>query len=437
MSVTDGAGAANGRRRRGTHLIGPRHWALWLVPRPFLVLAVLVDGAAVAAVATTAPLYPITGRHLIWFAALAGLSALHLEVTRRVERLRELAAEGVPYVSLKSVWTFAGLLVLPPSLLAALIGITYAHSWWRVGRTILPHRSIFSASTVVLASAAGGAVLAVADPSGYPAVPAGWSGLGVIVPAAIARWAVNSAMVFVAMPLMNPATTWRQAWRAVFGTPGDDLIEFAALCYGVLVAALLTVAAPLVLILGLPLVMMHRGIQFEYAAQRDKPTGLLRLELWRELATKQLQRADRLGATVGYLFVRLDEVDEVDASLAEVTEDRIGKLVADAVRAGVRDTDLVGRLPGAYDFAVLVADVPDGGLVKIAERIRDAVKATATAVDGRAGGLTVSIGGASYPSPARTLTELMTCADNALILAKSFVRDEIWIVGPDTPADAR
>lgn len=432
--------AAKRRRRRSDHLVAPRHWKLWRVPPPFLILVLAVDAAAVATIALTASLYPASESHLRLFLLLAGLSVLHLEFTRRVERVRELVSEGTLYVNFKSIWTFAGLLLLPPSLVAALVVLTYTHSWLRVGRAILPHRWIFSASTVVLASAAGGAVLALAYPASYPTLPAGWGGLVVIAAAALARWAVNSALVFVAMPLMSSSTTWRQAGRAVFGTPGDDLIEFVALSLGVLVAKTLLVDPAFVLFLALPLLMMQWGLQFEQAAERDRETGVLRLELWRELATKQLERAARLRTAVGYLFVRLDEVD---ASLAEVADNRIGRLIAEAIRAEVRDTDLVGRLPGAYDFAVLVADVPDGDLGKVAERIRRAVAAIRIAVDtadgpAEVGGLTVSIGGASYPSPARTLPELMMCADNALILAKSFVRDEVSIVGPDdTPANTR
>jgi len=184
------------------------------------------------------------------------------------------------------------------------------------------------------------------------------------------------------------------------------------------------------------MMIMHRGIQFEHTAQRDRETGALRLELWRELAIKQLERARRLDTAVGYLFVRLDEVD---ARLAEVSDERIGRLVAGAVGSEVRETGLVGRLPGGFDFAVLVAGVAGPGLARVAERIRCAVRAvriTVATAAGQAevGGLTVSIGGAGYPDPAGTLSDLMTCADNALFLAKSYIRDEVRIVGPDVPA---
>jgi diguanylate cyclase (GGDEF)-like protein len=401
----------------------------------------VLDVAALAVIALTSLAVPVQRGDLAEFAFLAMAAVLHMEATRRAERIRELATEGVPYVSLKAIWTFAGLLVLPPLLVAILIGITYWYSWVRSGKAIVLHHTIASASTIVIASAAAGSLLALTYPDSYPSLIFGWLGVALVVMAAFARWAVNSLLVLVAMPLMNTATTWRQAWRAVFGTPRDDLIEFTALSLGAAVAMMLTFDAPYVLVLCPLIVAVHRSVQlgqFEVAVQRDRDTGALRPELWHELASKQIERAARLHEGVGYLFVRLDEVD---ARLAELPEARLGRLVAEAIASEVREGDLVGRLHGGLDFAVLVVDVTDQELAKIADRIRARVQSAEIppggSVDRATSGLTVSIGGASYPVAASTLPDLMTCADNALFLAKSYLRNEVVIVGPDTPTTTR
>ena len=63
-----------------------------------------------------------------------------------------IAVEGAPYINLLSVWLFAGVLLLPPPLLCALIVLGYLHSWARMYRLrALAHRKVFSAATVVLA----------------------------------------------------------------------------------------------------------------------------------------------------------------------------------------------------------------------------------------------------------------------------------------------
>src|SRR5215211_1088045 len=108
-------------------LVGPRRWSLWQVSRGFLAYVLAVDTAAIAAVVATAHMAPTGRRELAWFGVLAGCSVLHLEVTRSWERLRELHTQGRAYTDFQSVWTVAGLLVLPPLLVAALIGLTYTH----------------------------------------------------------------------------------------------------------------------------------------------------------------------------------------------------------------------------------------------------------------------------------------------------------------------
>src|SRR5215211_3947349 len=113
MSVDQRFRANKVKRRNTPRLVGPGQWSLWTVSRPFLTYVLAVDIAAVATVALTASLVPISSRDLMWFIALGAGSVLHLEATRQVERLRELHAVGSIYTNLQSIWTFAGLILLP------------------------------------------------------------------------------------------------------------------------------------------------------------------------------------------------------------------------------------------------------------------------------------------------------------------------------------
>lgn len=426
-------------RRRAVRFVAARRWALWSAPRSFVAFVLLVDAAALAVIGLTASVAPVTERDLVWFATLALLSVLHLEANRRIERLRELAAEGTQYVDLKSIWTFAGLLLLPPPLVAALIVVTYTHSWLRIGQRILPHRWYFSASTIVLASAAGGAILAAAFPSSYPGLPHGWVGVLVVAAAAAARWLVNSALVVVALPLMSTGTTWRQAVKGVFGTPGDDLIEFASLSLGAGVALLLVTDAPWLLVLVIPVLAIHRGLmlrQFQYAAQRDATTGLFNGAFWHELAGKHLERAQRLEHGAGLLLVHIDQFESMAGRHGSDVADRVLRSVADAMRGQVREDDLLARLAGE-EFVVLVSEVGSRAeLARVATRICDAIRALDVEVDGRppVSGLTASVGGATFPDNGSTLDELMLAVDNAMFAAKTYVRDQVRLVGPGKQA---
>ncbi|WP_246486293.1 hypothetical protein [Kribbella qitaiheensis] len=139
--------------------VPPRRWKLWSLPTPALGYVLGVDVLAFAITATAVAATVSGGvRPTEWaaFAVLAVASILHLESARGIERRREMAANTSPYTNLKSLWVFAGLLLLPLSLVVALIAVSYVYSWIRVyGRTIA-HRKLFSASTFILASAAAG-----------------------------------------------------------------------------------------------------------------------------------------------------------------------------------------------------------------------------------------------------------------------------------------
>ncbi|HEY0636664.1 MAG TPA: GGDEF domain-containing protein [Pseudonocardiaceae bacterium] len=390
-----------------------------------------MHAAALLTVALTAGHYSVGRSDLATFGVLTALALGHLELTRGVERMRELANEGEPYVVWLSIWTFAGLLTLPPALVATLVVITYAHSWLRVGRHILLHRWTFSATMVVLSSAAGGVILMLTSHSGGQAgLPVGWVGLALVVATAIVRWAVNSALVLLAVRAMDPTVTWRRAIGMVFGA--DDLEEFASLSLGALVAFLLTAAAPWLLVLALPMLLLHRGLQLrklQSAARSDAVTATLVAPVWRELAEKQLERAGRLGVGAGYLTVRVDGHDELAERAGPEAASRALRAVADVLRSVVRERDLVGRLPGA-EFVVLLAEVGTvAELRTVAVRVRDVVGQQ------EPDGLTVSIGGALFPAHAESLEDLMRQADGALWLARAYRRGQIRIVdaGPDLP----
>jgi diguanylate cyclase (GGDEF)-like protein len=238
----------------------------------------------------------------------------------------------------------------------------------------------------------------------------------------------------VALPLMMPSMGWRQALRDVFGTPSDDVIEFASLSLGAGVAMVLVTDAPWLLLFALPVLALHRGLQlrqFEHAARRDRDTNLLQAPVWRELAAKQLERARRLGLSVGYLLIRLDAFPAITDRHGPLAGVRVLRAVAETVRSLTRDDDLAGRLPGA-DLVVLIPGVGSvEELRRIADRVRDAVRELDVRLDGSAVvTTTVSVGGALFPEHATTLNDLLLRADNALFLAKTYGRDQVRLAGP-------
>jgi len=398
------------------------------------VLAVVLT--AVATIAATAALFPVERQDLILFAGLLVGSVLHLECSRRIERMRELAAEGVSYVSLQAVWTFAALLLLPPPLVATLIVVLYTHQWFRVSKRIVVHRQVFTASTVVLASACAGVILAALNPADYPGLAKSHLGLVaiiVIVAAATARWLINCTLIIGAIMLSSPGIPTRK----VLGPPIQHLIEAASLGFGTAVAALMVYQPAIVALLLVPMLTMQRSLlisQLGHAASTDSKTGLLNALYWHELAKKEMERAHRLKTSLGVLMIDVDKFKDVNRVYGLLAGDTVLRAVAKAVQSELRGHSLIARLAGE-EFIALLPGVDDTELGAFADRICQRIRQLEVGVEGEDGpatvrGLTVSVGGSLYPDCADDIDGLLLTADNALFSAKDAGRNSFCLVAP-------
>jgi diguanylate cyclase (GGDEF)-like protein len=376
----------------------------------------------------------VTRAEWIAFVVLTTASILHLESARGIERRREMAANTSPYTNLKSLWVFAGLLLLPLSLVVALVVLSYSYSWIRVyGRTIA-HRKVFSASTFILASAAGAAVLRGGGLLTEPRVPTGFWSLLVVLGAATTWWLVNFALVIGAILLSSPEATARSA----LGDLADQLVVVAGLGLGVAVAALQASYPWVVPILMVTVLTLHRDLllpQFKRAAGTDVKTGLATPAYWANAVPAELARAQSLRSTVGLLMLDLDKFKEINDTYGHPAGDQALRAVAESIRAEVRQGDLVARV-GGDELAVLLPGASEGELLEVAGRIRERLSALSVAVETTTAkstvitGVPASIGAAVYPDVAETMDQLILAADNALLSAKRDGRNRIVTARP-------
>jgi diguanylate cyclase (GGDEF)-like protein len=419
---------AQRRLRRRTDVAWmPTKWALWSQPRSVLGYVLTIDVITVAVVATTFDLVAVTSSDWIRLLVLGAGSAIHLEAARDIERLRKVGAEGIPYVNLKGMWTFAGVLILPPPLAVLLIVSTYVHSWLRI-RRVPPYRSAFTASTLVLAGAAGAVVLAAIRPGIYPGYPPGPLGLLAVVAAGLAYWFVNYALVAAAIVLSNPGSPGRNA----LGLLSDQLIVAGSLGLGVATAALLlsqpwTVAVLLLTILGL-----HRALlvdQFQTASRTDPKTGLANGAFWHEIARREFAGAERTSSPLGVLYLDLDHFKTVNDTYGHLAGDQALKAVADELRHEIRGDDQVGRL-GGEEFAILLPQTSAADTALTAERVRRRLAGLTVTITTAAGPvlcnmITCSIGVATFPESGGSLDELQISADLAMYQAKHAGRNRV------------
>jgi diguanylate cyclase (GGDEF)-like protein len=368
---------------------------------------------------------------------LSVLGVLHTEIAVGLERLRRQVAD-TPHGDLSSVWTFAAAVLLPPALTTVVVLVIFTHQWFRVWRSIrVPaYRHIFSTATVVLACHAAAAVLGYAGGGGLRGLD-GPRELLTVAMAILAYATVNTGLVAAAIALSAPLP--RPSPAQLIGHWDDNMLELATLCLGGLAAFALGSNPWQVPLVMAPLLVLHRAVlvrQLEEVASTDSKTGLLNAAAWHTQAAKELRRAQRGRTSAAVLILDLDHFKSVNDDHGHLAGDEVLSAVASALRAEVREHDLVGRF-GGEEFVVLLPELGreldgSGELHAIAERIRHRISTLSVVVSTPHGsltiaGLSVSVGGAAFPEHGAGLENLMDAADTALYAAKRDGRNAVRI----------
>ena len=137
----------------------------------------------------------------------------------------------------------------------------------------------------------------------------------------------------------------------------------------------------------------------------------------------EIRRTKRRSYTFSLLFVDIDEFKKYNDIHGHLEGDGALRRVALALKATVRDTDLVARY-GGEEFVVIAVGADKHQAAGLAERIREEVLATCS--------VTASIGVASYPADGATVDDLIKAADVGMYGAKGSGKNRVCIA-PDGP----
>jgi diguanylate cyclase (GGDEF)-like protein len=364
--------------------------------------------------------------------AVAGI--VSTEACLGVERRRRIDT-GSPHIDLSSVWIFAAAALLPGPLAAVVVVVVYSHLYlraWRRTGEVAPHKVAFSAAAIVLAAQATALVIGLVPPAERFRST---TGLLVVGLAVVAYAVVNMLLVVVVMVLAGPSRDLGTFLR-VLGRADEAVLELATLSMGALAAGAMAAFGPAYAVFVLPtLIVLHRTVlvrQLEEAADLDGKTGLLNAAGWHAHATRALRRSERAATQATVLVLDIDHFKGVNDRHGHLVGDQVLAAVADAVKDEVREEDLVGRF-GGEEFVVLLVGL-DGGTDPraarmVAERIRKRVAGLRVpVVDGsplEVQGLTVSIGGATFPADGSELVDLIQGADTAMYAAKRAGRNTV------------
>ncbi len=161
-------------------------------------------------------------------------------------------------------------------------------------------------------------------------------------------------------------------------------------------------------------------------ARYDGLTGLLNRRALDLRLLEEHERAQRFGKSFAIVMCDIDRFKAVNDRHGHRAGDAVLQQVAGAVTAVVRAVDTVGRY-GGEELLIVLPEMSDGEAAAAAERVRQAVAAAKTELDGRAIGVTVSLGLATYPKDGEAASALVAAADRRLYRAKAEGRDRVVV----------
>jgi diguanylate cyclase (GGDEF)-like protein len=123
------------------------------------------------------------------------------------------------------------------------------------------------------------------------------------------------------------------------------------------------------------------------------------------------------------LIIDADHFKSINDRLGHDCGDQALKLIAQAIKAQLRGSDIVGRI-GGEEFGVFLPGVDPSQSWLVAEGIRRRIREMDFSPGGHACPLSVSIGGTSFNGPT-TYEAIFSAADRRLYAAKSNGRDQV------------
>ncbi|HXU71924.1 MAG TPA: diguanylate cyclase [Polyangia bacterium] len=172
-------------------------------------------------------------------------------------------------------------------------------------------------------------------------------------------------------------------------------------------------------------------------ARTDELTEVRNRRGLRSALTREFRRAERYGGALTVLAFDVDRFKNVNDDHGHAVGDKVLHAVASALKHGIREVDVVGRI-GGEEFVVLAPETPARDGVAVAERLRRAVaEKLVTTPHGHEVRVTVSCGVATLSDVhARSPEELLGFADAALYSAKANGRNRTEMAAPVAEAEA-
>lgn len=160
--------------------------------------------------------------------------------------------------------------------------------------------------------------------------------------------------------------------------------------------------------------------QFFHLSIYDELTGLHNYRFLTQIYKREISRANRYGLPLTVLLVDVDHFKRINDSYGHEKGNDVLKRIAEIIMESVREADIPARY-GGEEFVIILPETDQKDGYQVAERIRQKVAGHIF----HFGGVTVSVGLASYNKTAPYQDDLLSRADTAMYSAKKNGRNRV------------